>query len=66
MDSIDYLRSESGIELDNDEVVDVTVLSDGLMAPGPRLKKSPRTALVCATHADGSMGRTGSCRGMVK
>ncbi len=23
-------------------------------------------ALVCATHADGSMGRTGSCRGMVK
>ena len=61
-----YSRSESGMVLDKDDVVDVTVLSDGLMAPGPRLKKSPRTAFVCATHADGSIGRTGSWRGIVK
>lgn len=29
-------------------------------------KPSPRMAAVCATHAPGSMGRTGSVRGIVK
>jgi len=29
-------------------------------------KPSPRIAAVCATHAPGSMGRTGSVRGIVK
>jgi len=30
---------------------------------GPSRPYIARTASVCATHADGSIGRTGSCRG---
>jgi len=30
---------------------------------GPSRPYMARTASVCATHADGSMGLTGSCRG---
>lgn len=60
-----YLLSDSGIELVKDELVEVILLKDGL-GPPTRFIKSPLIAVVCATHADGSMGRTGSCLGTVK
>jgi hypothetical protein len=63
--TVQYLRSESGNELVNDELVDVILLIDGLGPPIPCMKFCC-IAVVCATHAEGSIGRTGSCRGTVK
>ena len=61
------LRSDSGSVLVRDELVDVMVLSDELRGPAPLLGyPHPLTASVWATQADGSIGRTGSCRGTVK
>lgn len=57
------LLSDSGIELVMEELVEVTVLRED---PGPPLPHSDLIAVVCATQADGSIGRTGSCRGTVK
>ncbi len=54
------------MELVIEESVDVIVLRDG-GPEGPDLPPYiPRIASVCATHADGSIGRTGSWRGIVK
>ena len=67
------ILSDSGNELVSEELVDVTVLNEGLMGPGnlPGIAPGPppnsfRSAFVWATHADGSIGRTGSWRGIVK
>ena len=56
------LLSVSGRVEWTDELVEVRVLTDG----GRRGKPSPRMAAVWATHAPGSMGLTGSVRGIVK
>lgn len=56
--SIYHLLSDSGIELDIDELVEVMLLNDGLGTP--RFKYSCFKAVVWATQAEGSMGRTGS------
>lgn len=50
-------RSVSGIELLIEELVDVTVLMEGLMPYGGY---TPVMAAVWDTHAAGSMGRIGS------
>ena len=74
---MEHLRSESGIELvSEDDVVDVMVLSEPPADNGPRGPCPPppgyppppplRTASVWAIQAEGSMGRTGSWRGIVK
>lgn len=56
------LRSVSGSVLARLLDVEVNVVALG----GRGGKPSPRMAAVCATHAPGSMGRTGSVRGIVK
>lgn len=61
INSID-LRSVSGSVLARLLDVEVNVVALG----GRGGKPSPRIAAVCATHAPGSMGRTGSVRGIVK
>lgn len=59
-----YGLSDSGMLDVMEELVDVKVLTDG-GRPG-NSPGIPLHACVCATHAPGSMGRTGSVRGMVK
>lgn len=56
------LRSVSGSVLARLLDVEVNVVALG----GRGGKPSPRIAAVCATHAPGSIGRTGSVRGIVK
>jgi len=60
--SLCNLRSVSGNVLARLLEVEVNVVALG----GRGGKPSPRIAAVCATHAPGSMGRTGSVRGIVK
>lgn len=60
--AIKNLRSASGSVLARLLEVEVSVVALG----GRGGKPSPRIAAVCATHAPGSMGRTGSVRGIVK
>ena len=60
-----YLLSDSGIELVNEELVEVILLMEGA-GPPIRLMYSLCMAVVWATQAEGSIGRTGSCRGTVK
>ena len=60
-----YLLSDSGIELVNEELVEVILLMEGA-GPPIRLMYSLCMAVVGATQAEGSIGRTGSCRGTVK
>ena len=58
--------SDSGMEeVREEEVVEVILLMEGALGPALPMYCS-RMAVVCATHAEGSMGRTGSCRGTVK
>jgi len=55
------LHDDSGME-----VMKVGVLLVGIPVTngvGPSRRYTARTASVCATHADGSIGRTGSWRG---
>jgi len=63
-DGRDDVHSLAGTELMSEELVDVTVLTDG--GPVRPHISMPRTASVWFTQADGSIGRTGSCRGIVK
>lgn len=56
------LRSVSGSVLARLLDVEVKVVALG----GRGGKPSPRIAAVCATQAPGSIGRTGSVRGIVK
>lgn len=53
------------MELVTEELVDVMLEMEGALGP-PRPMYCSRSAVVWATHADGSMGRTGSCLGTVK
>jgi len=55
------LRDDSGMEVMKVGVllVGIPVIDGG----GPSRPYIARTASVCATHADGSIGRTGSWRG---
>lgn len=55
------LLSVSGMLEVIDELVDVSVVTEGGLGGN-----SPIAAVVCATQAPGSIGRTGSARGMVK
>jgi len=52
------------MELISEELVEVTVLIDG--GPVRPHISILRTASVWFTQADGSIGRTGSCRGIVR
>jgi len=61
---VEYVHSLAGIELISEELVEVTVLTDG--GPVRPHMSMFRTASVWLTQADGSIGRTGSCRGIVK
>ena len=58
------IHSLAGIELISDELVDVIVLTDG--GPVRPHISMLRSASVWFTQADGSIGRTGSCRGIVR
>ena len=61
------LREESGILLVRLLLVRVDMVSILLASGPPRCKfDCCCRAVVCATHADGSIGRTGSCLGIVK
>jgi len=62
--SLKHVRSLGGIELMSEEVVDVMVLTEG--GPVRPHMSMFRTASVWLTQADGSIGRTGSCRGIVR
>ena len=59
------LLSDSGIEEVNEELVEVMLLIEGA-GPPTRFIKSRWRAVVWATQAEGSIGRTGSWRGTVK
>jgi hypothetical protein len=59
------LLSDSGMELVSEELVDVMFEMEGALGP-PRPMYCSRSAVVWATQAEGSIGRTGSCLGTVK
>lgn len=66
IDDVYSQNSESGMELVTDEPVEVTELNGRPIVPYIPPPKLPLlTASVCATHADGSIGRIGSWAGGV-